>query len=177
METITAAMLTATVLVTSVAVFIYASYSWIKGASHVMAESDSALAVQTMDRQLREAISVTLDANGKGITYQLPAHNADGSYAVPQVWDNVTRRIALSGTNLVMSGSDGTTTTLARSVYPYDPLAGTQSAYTIFSVTSGAKVTTLNVMIVTSQLDGHQSLVTSRSRQTVYLRNLPQVAH
>jgi len=177
MEVITAAMLTATVLVTSVAIFIYAYYSWIKGTAHVMAEADSALAIQAMDQQLREAILVSLDSNGNGITYELPATGSGGSYTVPQVWDNVTRRIALVGTNLVMSGSDGSSQVLARNIYPYDPLAVGNTAYTIFSAPSGQKITSLTVMIVTQQADGHQNVITSRSRESVYLRNLPQVAH
>jgi len=76
-----------------------------------------------------------------------------------------------------MSGSDGSSQVLARNIYPYDPLAVGNTAYTIFSAPSGQKITSLTVMIVTQQADGHQNVITSRSRESVYLRNLPQVAH
>jgi hypothetical protein len=172
-----AAGLTATVVMTSVAIFLFASYTWLKGSAHVMAEADSELAIQAIDRQLRESLLIAVDANGNGLTYELPLHNPDGSYAVPEVWDNVTRRIALSGTSLVMTSSGGPTQVLARSIYPYDPLASGQTTYKIFTAPAGQKISFLTVMIVTSQLDGQQNLITSRSREAVYLRNLPQAAH
>jgi Tfp pilus assembly protein PilW len=173
-ETMMAVSLTATVLITSISVFIFGSYTWIKGSQHVKAEADSALAVQTMDRQLRQAMSVVLDTNGNGVTYELPLQNTDGSYSVPLVWDGITRRIALQGTSLVMAGSDGTAVTLAWSVYSYDPLAPPSTPYQIFTAQSGQVISSLTVMIVTGQMDGEQNLITSRSRQAIYLRNLPQ---
>ena len=107
--------------------------------------------------------------------YELPQQNADGSYALPMIWDGITRRIALQGTDLpVMTGSDGSSQTIASGVYPYDPLQPANTTYQIFTGQSGQATSSVTVMIVTGQLDGQQNLITSRSRQTIYLRNLPQ---
>jgi Tfp pilus assembly protein PilW len=173
-ETLMAVSLTSIVLLTATSVFMYASYRWIQNSVSVKADADSSLAVQMIDRQLRQAMVITVDPNGNGVTYELPMQNPDGSYAVPLLWDGVTRRIALQGTTLVMSGSDGTSETLAFNVYPYDPLAPPNTAYQIFTAPAVTSFTSLNVMVVTGLGDNAQNLVTSRSRQTVYLRNIPQ---
>lgn len=173
-ETLMAVSITSVVLFTATSVFLYASYDWIQNSVSVKADADSSLAVQVIDRQLRQAMVVTVDTNGNGVTYELPMQNPDGSYAVPLVWDGITRRIALQGTNLVMSGSDGSSETLAFNVYPYDPLAPPQTTYQIFTAPAVSSFTSLTVMVVTGVTDNAQNLVTSRSRQTVFLRNIPQ---
>lgn len=162
------------VILVSMGVFIFGSYSWMMGQAHIDAESSSENAVESIERQMRESILVTVDGDGNGVTFELPATNADGTYAIPLAWDGVTRRIQVTDGNIVMTGTDGTSRTLARGISEGDPLNNNQP-YQIFTPGPGQIPQSLTIMVATIQPDASNAPVESRSRETVFLRNVPQI--
>lgn len=175
-ETLTAATLTVLVLFTGIMVMVSGMNSWAQGQARINAEMQSQRAVRAIANQLRQAMSVTVDANGKGLTFRLPQKDGSGSYIVPAVWDGVTRRIEVSNgkVNLIENGA---TTTLCNNVILTDPksLGGT-APYTPFTAGAGSIVRQITVMVATRWNGKRDQLVSSRIRETIYLRNIPQLS-
>lgn len=174
-ETTLASSLTVAVLVASVGTFLLAMISWARGQGKIDAESGSQKAVKVISKELREAMAVTVDGNGQGLTYRLPSYDANGNYTVPITWDGVTRRLEVQGSQLVMVAA-GNTRTVCKNLILTDPLSsGGTSAYRPFTGGAGAITRSLTIMVVLrTQSDGGR-YVTSRSRETVYLRNIPDL--
>lgn len=172
-ESIMAAGLTATVLVAGVAVFILAMASWYRGQGKIDAEASSQIAVRIASEQLRQAMAITVDADGYGLTYKIPAVDGTGAYALPLAWDGVTRRIELRSGNLnIVTGSS--TRTICKNVIKTDPLTtGGTGTYLTFTSGAGTITRAITVMVVAQRNSFEAETVTSRSRETLYLRNIP----
>jgi len=175
-EVIMAATLTVTVLTTAFAAFMVGMQSWIRGQGAIDAQSGSQSAVRTISHQLEEAMAIDVDGGGNSLTYKLPSVDGDGNYILPPTWDGVTRTISLNGSSLVMS--DGVSQrTLCTGVVLTDPNSqGGNQAYTIFTPGAGTITRSIAVMVVSQQPGFEGSVMTSRDREEVYLRNIPDLS-
>jgi len=174
-ETVMAAGLAVLAFYGATMLFVNGSVSWIRGYGRMDAETKTNDAVRAISRQIREAMAVTVDANGLGITYQLPAKDSTGTYLSPIVWDGVTRRIELDGTSLKMVGGQSPQT-ICSNVILTDPdsLNGT-TPYQVFTAGTGSITRSLTVMLVSSWSADFNKMATSRSREIIYLRNIPEL--
>jgi hypothetical protein len=173
LETVSAAGLSTLALFGATMLFISGSMSWIRGGGRIDAESTTNRAVREVSRELREAMAVTVDANGQGLTYRLPVKDGNGSYTNPITWDGVTRRIELQGTKLVITG--GVPHTICTGIILTDPQASVSTPYVIFTPGSGSITRFLTVMLASSRNADYNKMTTSRSRETIYLRNIPEL--
>jgi hypothetical protein len=175
-EVVTASFLGVMVMLATVMLLISGMASWYRGEGRIRAESTSQIAVRTVAAEIREAMMVSVDANGMGLTYRLPQTDGNGSYLSPAQWDGVTRRIQLNGSNIeVVEG--GNARVLCRNVITTDPQSvGGMTAYRIFTSGAGAITRQVTVMVVTRTNSYRQEQSSSRSRETVYLRNIPELA-
>lgn len=165
----TLAILGATLLFTS------GSMIWMRGYGRIDAEATTHRAVREVARELREAMKVTVDANGLGLTYRLPLKDNSGNFTMPVTWDNVTRRIELQGTSLVITGGQAPHT-ISKGIILTDPQSpGGAGAYKIFTAGAGSTTRSLTVMLVSSRTADYNKMATARSRETIYLRNIPQL--
>src|SRR5579862_3309356 len=171
-ETTIAAGLSVLAFYGATMLFINGAMSWMRGAGRMDAEGTTNRAVREVSRELREAMMVAVDANGQGLSYRLPAKDANGNYTMPITWDGISRRIEIEGTNLVITGGVGAHT-IAVGVIPTDPQSpnGT-GTYQVFTAGTGAITRSLTVMLVTSRNADYNKMATSRSREIIYLRNI-----
>lgn len=139
------------------------------------AESSAQRAIRRISSELRQAMAVTVDPGGMGVTYRLPVVDSNGNYTVPPVWDGVTRRIERSGTNLdLVIGASRRR--LASGVILTDPFSTNgSSAYQIFTPGAGTitRQVTVQLSIQKNSIKSYQ--VSSRGRETIFLRNIPDL--
>jgi len=176
LETLTAAVMTVMVLTAGVGTLLMGLNSWARGQGHIEAESEAQEAVRIMCQKLREACQVNVDANGLGLSYQMPAVDNNGDYVVPAVWDGVTRRIELDGSTLNVV-TNGRYRPICTGVILTDPdSANGTSPYTIFSCPANSVVNQVTMEVVAQRNSYRAVNLTSRAKETVYLRNVPQIA-
>ncbi len=174
-EAMLASTLTAITLTTALSLYIVGLMAWYRGEGNIDAESTSHTAIRLVANELRQAMSVTVDGNGSGLTYYLPQKDGNGTNIVPEVSDGVTRRIELDGTTINMI-ANGQTRKVCPNVILTDPLSpGGTGAYQIFVAGAGTTTRSVTIMVVTQRPGYGAELVTSRNRETVYLRNVPQL--
>ena len=174
-ETVVAAGLSVIVFLGATLLFLSGAMSWARGSGKIDAEATTHRAVREISRELREAMAVSVDADGLGLSYELPVKDASGSFTTPISWDGITRRIELQGADLVMTGGHAPRTIL-KGVILSDPQSPDgQGSYRIFTAGSGAITRSLTVMLVSSRSADYNRMATSRSRETIYLRNIPQM--
>ncbi len=171
-EVLTAATLTVGVLFAGVSALLFGSNRWLRGLGQISAESEAKRAVASVAHTLREAMAVTVDADGRGLSFRYPVKDSQGRFVVPPVWDGVSRRIALQGGNLVLT--EGTSSrVLCRGVSAVDPKSG--ASYRLFTAPPGAVVREITVQVVTSRDGRYAGEAKGRVRETVFLRNVPQI--
>ncbi len=172
-EVVIAAGLTSLVLVTSVGVYLTGMKSWVRGQANIDALSGSQRTVRYVSNELREAMEVTVTGGGTGVAYKRPARDGAGAFVTPLVWDGVSRSFTFDGSNLVMA-ADGVSRTLAKDVLSREPASG--EAYALFSAPPAAVSRSLTIKLVCGKSGGGTETVVNRSRETVYLRNVPQLS-
>ncbi len=172
MEVLTAATLTVGVLFAAVSALLFGAGSWLRGLGQISAETEAKLAVVAVSQILREAMAVTVDADGRGLSFRYPVKDSEGRFVVPPVWDGVPRRIAVQGGSLVLTEGPASRV-LCRGVSSIDPKTG--SSYRVFTAPSGAIVREIAVQIVTSRDGRYANESQGRVRETVFLRNVPQL--
>jgi hypothetical protein len=174
-EVLLSSTLTVTVLMVAVGTFLTGMVGWARGQGRIDAEEGAQQGVRIVSQTVREAMSVTVDANGQGLTYQMPATDGTGNYTVPVVWDGITRRLFLSNGNLMVSANESSRI-LCKGVITTDPLTtnGT-GTYRIFTPGGGAVTRSISVMVVSQRSADGNKMATSRSRETIYLRNIPDL--
>lgn len=173
-EATLASVVTAAVLVTSLGVYIVGMMGWYRGEGNINAEMGSHTALRIIANELRQAMNVTVDPNGLGLTYTLPLQS-NGADVVPVKSDGVSRRIELDGTTLNM-WANGVSRKLCSNVILTDPLSpGGATAYQIFTPGAGTTTIAVTVMIVTKQPGYTSETLTARNRETIFIRNVPQV--
>lgn len=145
--------------------------AWTKGQAKLASEVKSNQAMRIVVGLLRESMTVTVDADGRGLTYQLPARSGNGTYTVPVQWDGVTRRIFVNGSNNLVVSDDTGTRVLLRNIVFQDPSRGT-GTYNPFTAGAGSLVRQITVMLVTRKPIRNNQYAYGRVRETVALRNL-----
>lgn len=183
-EALTASALSVLALFTAVSVMISGMGSWAKGQGRIDAEGDAQAAVRAISNELREAMAVTV-VSGTLIEYRLPQKDEDGNFVVPAIWDGVARRIEWvptgSGIGEIRSVGGSTNRALCRNVILRDPQSNGftpssgGSAYAPFTAGPGTITRQLTIMIATRANGSQDQYVVSRSRETVFLRNIPSL--
>ena len=162
-------------MTTAVGLLIMGMASWVRGESRIQAESQSQRAVRIISQELREAMMVSVDPDGTGLSYRLPTRDSSGTFTVPTTWDGVTRRIELRGDNLVVVGAQSERI-IARNVSRTDFTQDPPVAYQIFTPGAGAVTRQLVVTIVCQTNSYRTKNSVSRTRETVFLRNIPELS-
>ena len=172
-EVSVAATLTMGVMVSGLLIFVFGMSGVYKGQGRIDVESAAQEAIRRISYEIRESMSVTVDSNGMGVTYRKAVTDSNGNITTPVTWDNITRRIALSGTQIVLS--TGTSyRVIAYNVITTDPLNG-GAAYQIFTPSQGSITRALTIMVANQSTTSYSGVVTNRSRETIYLRNVPSI--
>lgn len=80
--------------------------SWNKDVAQGTLETEVGLAIRQIADELRPAVSIMVDTDGMGLTYWLPAHEADGTLTIPLQTDGVERRLEVDsrGEKLYIDG-------------------------------------------------------------------------
>ncbi|MBS1705888.1 MAG: hypothetical protein JST40_08440 [Armatimonadetes bacterium] len=172
-EVVTGAGLTTIVLGTSLSILIAGNASWARGSGQISADSSAQTAIRILSSTLREAMTVTVDENGQGLTYRLPEVDEDGNYVVPAVWDGVTHRVYYDDGFLYEQTGDDLRT-IAREVILTDPARG-NARYRIFTPGDGTVIRSLTISVVTQTNGQHNAETHSRAKETLYLRNVPSL--
>lgn len=167
-----AAGLSVMVLVSAVAIFLTGMRSWIGGQAGIDSLNSSQRALRVVANELREAMSLTVAADGKSVTYLKPLRDASGNFVAPVQPDGYTRTIAVDGNGTLTLSAQGTTRTLCKNLVSVD---GGQ-AYSYFSPSAGSLTRSLAIKFISTQPGISGAYVTSRSREVVYLRNVPELS-
>ncbi|MCB0826987.1 MAG: hypothetical protein KDC26_12430 [Armatimonadetes bacterium] len=189
MEVIVSSVMSTVVLFGVVSLLLMVMGSWARGEGRMDGENDARQAMRAMSDELREAMLVQVDADGMGLTYRKPAKNGAGDFTLPVAWDGVVRRLYYSNGSLWIS--DGATNRkIAKNVLTVDPFASashrlneerkvgatTGTAYKVFTPNPGAVITEVTMMVVISNKGGQsEETVRARKRETVVLRNVPEI--
>lgn len=172
-EIVVGAGISVITLVGGVGCFMAGMMSWMKGVGAMDSISKSQVTVKVIAQQLREAMSVSFSTDGNSVTYSLPLKDESGSYVLPLTSDGVTRQVALSNGSITQSiGSS--TRTLTTNVLANDP--STNAAYRIFNTNAGTVARQVIITVATSKQGFRNNWTPSRSRESVYLRNVPQLS-
>jgi len=167
----TGASLTTLVVLASVILMLTGTAAWTRGQTRITAGGGAQGAMRTIDGELREAMSVTIDGNGKGLTYQLPQKDGDGSYVVPLQSDGVNRRLVLNDDGTLEMGPNGTTRVLLRGGVSVNPT--TNAAFRVFTAGNGTVTRSLNVILMTDIAGTGTERSRGTAQETIFLRNVP----
>lgn len=193
-EVVVGSIISFIVLSSAVALFLGVIGAWARGESMMDGDNDTRQIVRIASDELREAMWVSVDADGMGITYRKPKKDASGDFEIPVVWDGIDRRMELNGANLEIDDG-GSVRTIGRNVlsvdpfrlgthaldskrYVEDPLNPTAAppAYRIFEGPATGLVSEVTVTIVTGSRGGQTAeSVRAKKRERVVLRNVPQL--
>lgn len=185
------AAISSIVLFASLTIFMGVMGSWARGESLMDGEDDARQAMRVISDELREAMWVSVDADGMGVTYRKPSKDASGDFVIPVVWDGLDRRIELDGSQIILEESATKSRAIARNVLTVDPFAGkahisdavrvqgnnvTGPAYRIFTPNSGSVISEITVMVVCGSHGGQAGeVVRARKREVIALRNVPEL--
>jgi len=173
-EVALAASASVLVLTGSISTFLMSTKTWLQGESVIDAGNNANQAIRIISKEMREAMAVTVDANGLGLSYRRPSKDSGGNYIMPITWDGVSRRIEMNGTDLQITG--GTNRTICKNIQLTDPSSpGGTTPYTIFSAGPGSITRSLTIMLVTKRAGLNGKFNTSRIRETIFLRNIPEL--
>jgi prepilin-type N-terminal cleavage/methylation domain-containing protein len=191
-EVVVASVVSAVVMTSVVTLFITVIAAWARGETMMGTEGDTQEIVSKVSDELREAMWVSVDSDGYGLTYRKPKKTGTGDFEIPVVWDGYDRRIYLTGTDLKIF--DGTKTrTLSKSVLKNDPfqlgthmnqkkksnqtvVAEGAPAYKIFIPNNTGLVSEVTVTVVTGAKGGRPGeWARAKKRDRVVLRNVPEL--
>lgn len=172
-EVVIAAGISSVVLFAGVGTFLIGMRSWIKGEANIEAASSSQRAVRNVSNELREAMSISVNTSGTKVDYTLPRREIDGTFTNPVVTDGIARSIERSGTDLILRRA-GVARTIARDVLARRP--GETSDYRLFTVPAGSVSRSLTIEIWASKGGVRAEQIVERSRETLFLRNVPQLS-
>jgi len=174
-EVLVSSFITILCLSAAVGIFLLGMATWLRGQARIDANGTSEHAVRNMSNELREAMLLTVDGNGQGITYERPAKDASGNYTVPLTWDGVTRRFYLDANGNIQWSVNGINQKLlCTNVTTTDPV--TNKPYVIFTPAAGTLFHSLTIEVANQKSSYEQEQASSRSRETVYLRNVPSLS-
>lgn len=168
-----AAGLTSLVLTVGVGLYLTGMRSWVRGQANIEALSGSGRTARLISNELREAMEVTVTNGGKGVSFKRPLLDGTGAFAVPLAWDGIARSFDLVGDKLKLT-EGGASRIVASGILKRKP--GANSDYALFSAPTAAVSRSLTIELVAGKDGGGTETVTNRSRETVYLRNVPQLS-
>lgn len=172
-EVVLGAGISSAVLIAGVGTFLMGMRSWVKGEANMEASSSSQKALRTVSNELREAMSITINSSGTRVDYVRPKREADGTFTNPMVGDGISRSVERVGTTLVIR-TGSTTRTLAKDILARKP--GDASDYRLFTAPAAAVSRSLTMEIVAGKPGFRAETIIERSRETLYLRNVPQLS-
>ena len=174
-EVLTSALITVLVLGTVLGIVFAGSSSWARGMGKIGAETGSQQAVRIVSQKLQEAMAVSVDQNGMGLTYRVPEKDGSGAFVVPLAWDGVTRRIQARGNELIeLEG--GSARVIASGLILKDPVSLKGSRpYVLFTPGPGQITRQVTIEVATRRYGFRAKTVANRSRETIFLRNIPQL--
>lgn len=172
-EVVVGAGLSVITLIGGVGCYMAGMMSWMKGVGAMDSISKSQDSVRLVCNQLREAMSVTINESGTVVTYAMPSKDENGSYVLPLASDGVTRNFTLSNGSLTQTVGQNTRL-ISANVLNIDPATG--ASYKPFSANNGDVTRQVVVTLVTSKQGFRNNWTPSRSRESVYLRNVPQLS-
>ena len=197
-EVLITSLISTMVLMAALSMFVMGSANWARGESAIDVESNSRQGVRRICNELREALYVSIDSDGQGLTYRKPVKDTNGDFVLPITWDGYDRRIYYSSGKILMSDGVSTAWQMARNVILKDPFLTSGSvdrtrimaledsryddsnnsadSYKIFIAGAGSVSRSVTVKLVTRNPGGLRAVVHGRNRETIYLRNIPQVA-
>ncbi len=151
--------------------------SWYRGQERITAEIEVQQAIKHIRTNVREAMRLWVDADGRGITFQLPARDEDGNYISPVSWDGVVRRYHVGVDGVLRYSEDGVEQELLRDVVLHLNDNGTLRPYVPFIPGPGISPRWVTVQIVTRRMirTGGES-AWGRGRETIMLRNVPPIS-
>lgn len=173
-ETMFSVGMTSVVMLAALSLLVFGLVSWTRGQGRIDVEWASQAAVRTISKEIREAMAVTVDADGRGVTYRLPQYTAGGGYVIPMTWDGISRRIEITADGRCVMYGTGYSMTLCNNVILTDPRAS-NAAYRPFVPGNGTVTRSINLMLVTRANVDRGQTVTNRSRETIFLRNIPDL--
>jgi C-terminal processing protease CtpA/Prc len=124
---------------------------------------------------LKEAMEVTIDPDGNGINFKLPAKDANGNYITPLTYDGISRRFALSSGSLILTVNGNSTTILTNVVTKDHRGDGSSPTYQIFTPGTGSIIRIVTVQLVTDRVIQNGQHAYGRVREQILLRNTPQI--
>lgn len=197
LETIVTTIISVMVLGASLSMYVMGAANWARGENAIDVESNSRQGVRRVVNELRQAYYVSIDANGMGLTYRRPSLDNQGNFALPLTWDGLDRRIYYSNGSLLLNDGVNAPYVIARNIVTKDPFLSSggqnnriwnlesaknddnnnsSNSYAIFTPGQGSVTRSVVVKLVTRNPGGLRAVVFGRNRETIYLRNVPQVA-
>jgi Tfp pilus assembly protein PilW len=170
--------LSAIVLTGSLATLYAGSKTWVRGQGQIEVDLAGSQAMRRLSVELREAMAVSVASDGLSLTYRTMRRNPDGSFKSPPEWDGVSRRarvVSTSGSKFkVEIGVAGQETGLTSQLILIDPLDANRS-YKVFQAGAGTITRQLTIQLVT-RVDGPEGEpLYYRTREAIYLRNIPMI--
>lgn len=147
---------------------------WERGQARIQVEVETQRALRKITDTLQEALWAEVDADGMGITYHMPQRDGSGNITFPITWDGIERRIEVAGSNLQICDDRGCTTILT-DVTTVDPNHPGGGSYLMFVPSGGTTVRQVTVQIVVNRAVRADLTVWARARESVRLRNVPQL--
>lgn len=84
----------------------------------------------------------------------------------------MVRRIELDGTDINLV-ADGTTRTICKNISPTDPNTG--GSYLLFTAGSGSVTRSITILVATTNVGDLNKTYSARYRETIFLRNIPEL--
>jgi prepilin-type N-terminal cleavage/methylation domain-containing protein len=178
-EVMISVSLSALVLTGSLATLYSGTRSWMRGQGQIQVDIDGSQSMRRLSIELREAMSVTVASDGLSLTYRTMRRDSNGNFVNPPEWDGVSRRarvvdLSSSGTHALDIGVSGQEQRLTRSVILIDPMDGNRP-YRVFQPGSGTITRQLTVQIVSRTVGPEGEPLFHRTRETIFLRNIPSI--
>lgn len=172
-EVVVASLLSTMVIFSALSVYLAGMESWLRGSERINAETQSRQGVRMVSDYLREAMAVTVAADGRSLTYRLPQRDVAGDFVYPAMWDGVTRRLYF--TNGTIRHDTGTSDrVIVRNVMTSD-VGGTTLPYRIFTAGPGVITRQVTVQVVTRTNTDPTAKAFGRKREVIFLRNIPEL--
>lgn len=145
-----------------VSMMVAAAASWNREIAQSGVNTDTSRGLKIIARELRPALTVSIDANGQGITYRLPRRDTLGHIIVPVSAENTVYRIYRSqdGSSLLRTGRTRPLVT---------GLPDQEDSGPIFRLQPSGKAV---CVALTSSVEGPSCDYTSTKTEVVRLRNV-----
>lgn len=173
-EVLIAAGISTLALFSATTVFLAGMSNWAKGQGQIDAETNSQRAVRTIANELRQAMSVFPASDGMSVQYRMPQLDVNGDYVIPVVWDGVDRSIYYQNGEIKIE-EGGVARVICRNVVTHDYRAVNEPAYKIFTPAPGSITRQITIQVVTRTNGARDEMVVGRKRETIYLRNIPEL--